>query len=109
MRTAIGDSAKIVGSGSIVTIAEAKTTGVDVDASNGGIHVIDEVMVSASVDRASPAGPRAVLRSGGLASAPQQVPSAPKTCTQYRDELAASAEVPTPMCVNDRSRMFSPR
>lgn len=105
--TASGDPAKIVGSGSIVTIAEAEITGVDVDASHGVIHVIDEVMVPASVNRASAAGRRAVFGSGGPASAPQQVPSAPKTCTQYGDGWANSTDRPSPIWVYAGRRMFS--
>jgi uncharacterized surface protein with fasciclin (FAS1) repeats len=40
-------------SGSTITIADAKITGVDVDASNGVIHVIDKVIVPPTVDLAS--------------------------------------------------------
>jgi uncharacterized surface protein with fasciclin (FAS1) repeats len=47
---ASGDTAKIVVSGSTITIADAKITAVDVDASNGVIHVIDKVMVPAGVN-----------------------------------------------------------
>jgi len=56
VKMASGDSAKIVVSGSTITIADAKITSVDVDASNGVIHVIDKVMVPASVNVASLAG-----------------------------------------------------
>lgn len=107
VRAASGDAAKIVRSGSIITIAEAEVTGVDVDVSHGVIHVIDELMVPTSVNRASPAGPRAVLRWGGPASAPQQVPPAPKTCTQYGDGLANSTDRPSPIWVYAGRRMFS--
>jgi uncharacterized surface protein with fasciclin (FAS1) repeats len=45
-----GDLATIVVDGSTITIADAPISAVDVDASNGVIHVIDAVMVPADVD-----------------------------------------------------------
>jgi len=50
---ASGDTAKIVVSGTTITIADAKISAVDVDASNGVIHVLDAVMVPAGVDVAA--------------------------------------------------------
>lgn len=47
---ASGDTATIVVDGSTITIAGAPISAVDVDASNGVIHVIDAVMVPADVD-----------------------------------------------------------
>lgn len=47
---ASGDTATIVVDGSTITIAAAPISAVDVQASNGVIHVIDAVMVPADVD-----------------------------------------------------------
>lgn len=47
---ASGDVAKIVVTGTTITIADAKISAVDVDASNGVIHVVDKVMVPAGVN-----------------------------------------------------------
>ncbi|MFM2184157.1 MAG: hypothetical protein RJB61_2451 [Actinomycetota bacterium] len=47
---ASGDAATIVVDGSTITIAGAPISAVDVQASNGVIHVIDAVMVPADVD-----------------------------------------------------------
>lgn len=47
---ASGDTATIVVDGSTITIAGAPISAVDVQASNGVIHVIDAVMVPADVD-----------------------------------------------------------
>ena len=47
---ASGDTATIVVDGANISIAGAPISAVDVDASNGVIHVIDAVMVPADVD-----------------------------------------------------------
>ena len=47
---ASGDTATIVVDGSTITIAGAPISSVDVQASNGVIHVIDAVMVPAGID-----------------------------------------------------------
>ena len=53
VKMASGDSATIAVSGSTITIAGSKISAVDVDASNGVIHVLDAVMVPAGVDVAA--------------------------------------------------------
>lgn len=50
---ASGDTATIAVDGSTITIADAPISAVDVQASNGVIHVIDAVMVPADVDVAA--------------------------------------------------------